>query len=63
MGYADQGYRERKARLHPEMQRAAGATMVIEHDFQEPAHWQQDWRDKQFRRELWRQLGTQENQE
>jgi hypothetical protein len=58
MGYADKGYRERKARLHPEMLDAAGASAVIKHDFQFPAHWQQDWRDKQFRRELWRQLGA-----
>jgi hypothetical protein len=63
MGYADEGYRERKARLHPEMQEAAGATSVIEHDFQMPAHWQQEWRDKQFRRELWQQLGAPKNEE
>ena len=38
MGYADEGYRERKARLHPEMQEAADAASVIEHDFQMPAY-------------------------
>ena len=63
MGYADEGYRERKARLHPEMQEAADAASVIEHDFQMPAHWQQEWRDKQFRRELWQQLGTPKNEQ
>ncbi len=60
MGYSDQGYRERKARLHPEMQRAADAGAVINHDFHEPGHWQQEWRDNRFRRELWRILGNQE---
>ncbi|MDE1905788.1 MAG: hypothetical protein KGH75_04990 [Rhodospirillales bacterium] len=63
MGYADEGYRERKARLHPEMQNAASASSVINHDFQIPAHWQQDWRDRQFRRELWRHLGGPKNDE
>ena len=60
MGYSDQGYRERKARLHPEMQRAADAGAVINHDFHEPGHWQQEWRDNRFRRELWRILGNQD---
>ncbi len=60
MGYADEGYRERKLRLHPEMQRAAGAAAaVIEHDFQLPGHWRQDWRDNRFRRALWQGLGPQ----
>jgi DNA polymerase III psi subunit len=45
------------------MQEAAGAASVIEHDFQKPAHWQQEWRDKQFRRELWQQLGTPKNEQ
>jgi hypothetical protein len=60
MGYSDQGYRERKARLHPEMQRAADAVAVITHDFHEPGPWQQEWRDNRFRRNLWRILGNQE---
>jgi hypothetical protein len=59
MGYADEGYRERKLRLHPEMQRAAGASAVIEHDFQLPGHWPQDWRDNRLRRALWQMLGPQ----
>jgi hypothetical protein len=57
MGYADEGYRARKLRLHPEMQRAAGAAVVREHDFQRPRHWRQDWRDNRLRRALWQALG------
>lgn len=57
MGYAEEGYRARKERLHPEMQRAAGAAAVLEHDFQLPGHWQQAWRDRRLRRELWQALG------
>lgn len=59
MGYADEGYRQRKLRLHPEMQRAAGAAAVLEHDFQLPGPWPQDWRDNRLRRALWRALGPQ----
>jgi hypothetical protein len=58
-GYADEGYRARKLRLHPEMQRAAGAAVVLEHDFQRPGHWRQDWRDNRLRRALWQALGPQ----
>ena len=60
MGYGDQGYRDRKERLHPQMRQAAGALAVIAHDFHEPGHWQQEWRDNRFRRDLWRGLGGQE---
>ncbi|GAB0119875.1 hypothetical protein [Acidisoma sp. 7E03] len=57
MGYADEGYRTRKLRLHPEMQRAAGAMAVLEHDFHLPGHWPQEWRDNRLRRALWQALG------
>lgn len=56
MGYRDAGYRERKLRLHPQMQAAVGAAAVIEHDFHQPAHWRQDWRDNRLGRELWKVL-------
>lgn len=61
MGYRDLGYRERKERLHPRMQHAADAAAVITHDFHEPGHWQQEWRDNRFRRDLWRELGERED--
>ena len=59
MGYADEGYRERKLRLHPEMQRAAGADALLGHDFQLPGHWRQDRRDNRLRRALCQVLGPQ----
>ena len=60
MGYAEEGYRERKLRLHPEMQRASGAAAaVLEHDFHLPGRWRQDWRDNRLRRALWQTLGPQ----
>jgi hypothetical protein len=59
MGYADEGYRARKARLHSEMQHAAGAEAVVEHDFHLPCQRPQDWRDNRLRRALWQALGIQ----
>ena len=61
MGYADDGYRNRKLVLHPQMGRAAGAIAVVEHDFHVPAHWQQAWRDNRFKRLLWQSLGPDEH--
>ena len=56
MGYADDGYRDRKHNLHPQMARAAGATALLEHDFHLPERWRQEWRDTRFKRILWRSL-------
>ena len=57
MGYADDGYRNRKRILHPQMGRAAGAMTVLEHDFHLPQRWEQEWRDNRFKRLLWHSLG------
>jgi hypothetical protein len=59
MGYADEGYRQRKLRLHPEMKHSADAGAVIEHDFHLPGHWPQDWRHNRLRRALWQAFGPQ----
>ena len=56
MGYADDGYRDRKRILHPHMKRAAGAVAVLEHDFHLPERWRQEWRDTRFKRVLWQSL-------
>jgi hypothetical protein len=61
MGYADDGYRNRKRVLHPQMARAAGAMAVLEHDFHVPAHWHQAWRDERFKRLLWQSLAPDEH--
>ena len=60
MGYADEGYRDRKRVLHPQMGRAAGAMAVLEHDFHFPGHWRQEWRDNRFKRSLWQSFGPAE---
>ena len=61
MGYADDGYRNRKRILHPQMGRAAGAMTVLEHDFHLPQRWEQEWRDNRFKRLLWHSLGPAED--
>lgn len=60
MGYADEGYRNRKRVLHPQMEHAAGALTVLEHDFHLPGHWRQAWRDNRFKRLLWQSLGPED---
>jgi hypothetical protein len=56
MGYADEGYRDRKRILHRQMARAVGATALLEHDFHFPERWRQEWRDTRFKRILWQSL-------
>lgn len=54
MGYADEGYRTRKVRVHVALSAALDGAPVVEHDFHLPPTWQQDWRDKRFRRDVYR---------
>ena len=61
MGFADEGYRARKARLHPIMSAALGGAPVVPHDFHVPAHWTQAWRDNKFWRDArWALTGPQD---
>ena len=48
MGYADDAYRSRKARMHPAMSSAVGGAPVIAHDFHQPAGLPQGRRDQVF---------------
>lgn len=52
MGYADEGYRSRKVRVHAAMSAALDGAPVVEHDFHRPPGWPQDWRDGRLRREV-----------
>lgn len=52
MGFADSGYRERKARMHKLMSRAFGGAPVVMHDFHHPPDADQHWRDNRFWRDL-----------
>lgn len=52
MGYADEGYRTRKVRVHAALSAALDGAPVVEHDFHLPPRWDQDWRDKRFRRDV-----------
>ncbi len=52
MGYADEDYRTRKVRVHAALSTALAGAPVVEHDFHLPVSWEQDWRDKRFRRDV-----------
>lgn len=52
MGYADEGYRSRKVRVHAALSAALDGAPVVEHDLHLPPGWPHDWRDKRFRRDV-----------